>query len=63
MKYFFYLVLLVVLAAGCYAAWMWYSITQPYQDFPKEGVFVEIPHGASPRFVGYLLKQDGVIRS
>jgi UPF0755 protein len=63
LKYFFYLVLLVVLAAGCYAAWMWYSITQPYQDFPKEGVFVEIPHGASPRFVGYLLKQDGVIRS
>ena len=63
MKYFLYLVLLVVLAAGCYAAWMWYSLTQPYQDFPKEGVFVDIPHGASPRFVGYLLKHDGVIRS
>ena len=63
MKYFLYLVLLVVLAAGCYAAWMWYSITQPYQDFAKEGVFVEIPHGASPRFVGYLLQQGGVIRS
>jgi UPF0755 protein len=63
LKYFLYLVLLVVLAAGCYAAWMWYSITQPYQDFAKEGVFVEIPHGASPRFVGYLLQQGGVIRS
>ena len=63
MKYFRNLVLVVVLAAGCYAAWMWYSLTQPYQDFPKEGVFVEIPHGASPRLVGYLLKQDGVIRS
>jgi UPF0755 protein len=63
LKYLFYLVLVVVLAAGGYAAWMWYSITHPYQDFPKEGVFVDIPHGASPRFVAYLLKHDGVIRS
>lgn len=63
MKYFLYLVLVVVLAAGCYTGWMLYSLTQPYQDFPKEGVFVDIPHGASPRLVGYLLKQDGVIRS
>src|SRR5215472_265254 len=42
---------------------MWYSLTQPYQDFPTEGVFLDIPHGASPRFVGYLLKHNGVIRS
>lgn len=63
MKYFLALILVVVLAAGGYAAWMWYSITQPYQDFPKEGVFVELPHGASPRYVGYLLKRSGVVRS
>jgi UPF0755 protein len=63
LRYFRYLVLVVVLAAGGYAAWMWYSLTQPYQDFPDEGVFVDIPHGASPRFVAYLLKHDGVIRS
>jgi|SRR5205085_238091 len=63
MKFFRYLFLLMVLAAGGYAAWMWYSTTQPYQDFPKEGVFVDVPHGASPRFVGYLLKNSGVIRS
>jgi len=63
LKYLLYLVLVVVLAAGCYAAWMWYSLTQAYQDFPREGLFVDIPRGASPRFVGYLLKQDGVIRS
>ncbi len=63
MKYLRYLFLLMVLAAAGYAAWMWYSITQPYQDFPKEGVFVDVPHGASPRFVGYLLKHNGVIRS
>ena len=63
LKYFLYLMLAAILAAGCYAAWMWYGLTQPYQDFPQEGVFVDIPHGASPRFVGYLLKHDGVIRS
>lgn len=63
MKYFLVLILVVVLAAGGYAAWMWYSITQPYQDFPKEGVFVELPHGASPRYAAYLLKRSGVVRS
>ena len=63
MKYFLYLFLVIVLAAGCYAAWMWYGMTYPYQDFPQEGVFVDIPHGASPRLVGYLLEHDGVIRS
>lgn len=63
MKYFLILILVVVLAAGGYAAWMWYSITQPYQGFPKEGVFVELPHGASPRYAGYLLKRSGVVRS
>ena len=63
MKYFLYLVLVVVLAAGGYAAWMWYSLTQPYQDLPTEGVFVDIPRGASSRLVGYLLKDNRVIRS
>lgn len=63
MKYFLTLILSVVLAAGGYAAWMWYGITQPYQGFPQEGVFVELPHGASPRYVGYLLKRNGVVRS
>lgn len=63
MKYFLILILVVVLAAGGYAAWMWYSITQPYQDFPQEGVFVELPRGASPRYAAYLLKRSGVVRS
>ena len=63
MKYFRILILVVVLAAGGYAAWMWYSITQPYQGFPKEGIFVELPHGASPRYAAYLLKRSGVVRS
>ena len=63
MKYFLTIILVVVLAAGGYAAWMWYSITQPYQNFPSEGIFVELPHGASPRYAAYLLKRSGVVRS
>jgi UPF0755 protein len=53
----------IVLIAGGAAAWMWYGITKPYQDFAKEGVFVDVPHGASSRHVAYLLKTNGVVRS
>jgi len=63
LKYFLIVILVVVLAAGGYAAWMWYSITQPYEGFPSEGVFVELPRGASPRYAAYLLKRSGVVRS
>lgn len=63
LKLFLALLLLIVLAAGGAAAWMWYGITKPYQDFAKEGVFVEVPRGASSRHVAYLLKTNGVVRS
>lgn len=63
LRYLLFFIFVFALAGGAYAAWMWYSITQSYQGFPKEGVFVDIPHGASRRYVGYLLKQNGVIRS
>src|SRR5262252_5751186 len=42
---------------------MWYGMTQPYQGFSGPGVFVDIPHGVSRRYVAYLLKKHGVIRS
>jgi UPF0755 protein len=63
LKFFLAILLLIVLIAGVAAAWMWYGITKPYQDFAKEGVFVEVPHGASRRHVAYLLKTNGVVRS
>lgn len=63
MKYLLILILVVALAAGAYTAWMWYSITNPYQGFAKEGVFVDVPHGASSRYVAYLLEHNGVVRS
>ncbi len=55
-------VLLLLAIAGA-AAWIWYSIERPYQGFAAEGVFVDLPHGASSRTVARLLKQNGVIRS
>jgi len=63
LKYFLAILLLFVLVAGAAAAWMWYGITKPYQDFAKEGVFVDVPHGASSRHVASLLKTNGVVRS
>jgi UPF0755 protein len=57
------LLLLIVLIAGGAAAWMWYGIAKPYQDFPAGGVFVDVPRGASQRHVAYLLKTNGVVRS
>jgi UPF0755 protein len=55
-------VLLLLAVVGA-AAWMWYGIESPYQGFAAQGVFVDLPHGASSRTVARLLKQNGVIRS
>jgi UPF0755 protein len=55
-------VLLLLAGAGA-AAWLWYSIEQPYQGFASEGVFVDLPRGASSRTVARVLQQNGVIRS
>jgi len=63
LKYFLAILLIIVLIAGGAAAWIWYGITKPYQGFAAEGVFVEIPHGASSRHVANLLKTNGVVRS
>jgi len=57
------LFLLVALIAGGVAWWMWYGMTHPYQGFPKEGVFVDVPRGVSRRYVGYILKKNDVVRS
>jgi UPF0755 protein len=63
LKYFLALLFLIAVVAGGAAAWMWYGITKPYQDFAKEGVFVDVPRGASSRHVANLLKTNGVVRS
>jgi len=63
LKYFLALLLIIVLAAGGAAAWLWYGFKEPYQGFAAGGVFVDVPHGASQRYVAYLLKKNGVVRS
>lgn len=63
MKLLLAIILLIVLTAGGAAAWMWYGMTKPYQGFAAEGVFVDVPHGASRRYAAYILKKNGVVRS
>jgi UPF0755 protein len=56
-------VVLLLLAVVGAAGWIWYSIERPYQGFVAQGIFVDLPHGASSRTVARLLKENGVIRS
>jgi peptidoglycan lytic transglycosylase G len=62
-KAFLTIVVLVLLAAAAAAGYFWYAIEKPYGTIPPEGVFVEIPHGASQRSVAHLLESEGIIRS
>ena len=63
MKIVAIIVLVLLAVAAGTAGWFWLSIERPYQGFPAEGVFVDLPHGASSRTVARLLRQNGVIRS
>ena len=54
---------LLFLTALFLAAWVGASLYLPYQNFPSQGVFVDIPHGASRRSVARLLANQGVVRS
>jgi len=57
------LILVVLLAAGAAAGYIWYSIEKPYGTIPAEGLYVDIPHGASRRAVAHILNKAGVIRN
>jgi UPF0755 protein len=57
------LILLVLLAAGAAAGYIWCSIEKPYGTIPADGLYVDIPHGASRRAVAHILKKAGVIRN
>ena len=63
MKILAALILLVVLAAAAAAGYVWYSIEKPYGTIPSEGLYVDIPHGASRRAAAHILKKAGVIRN
>ncbi len=63
MKFVSTLFFLVLLAAAASAAWLWYGILQPFRAFSADGVFVDVPRGASSRTVARLLQDHGVVRS
>jgi UPF0755 protein len=63
MKIILRLLFIGLLAAAGEGAWLWYSLTQPYQNFPSDGVFVSVPRGASCRAVAQLLQRNGVVRN
>jgi UPF0755 protein len=60
---FFTILLVVLLVAAALAGYLWFAIEKPYGTTPPEGVFVEVPHGASQRAVSHLLANKGIIRS
>jgi UPF0755 protein len=53
----------LILAALLLAGWTVASLYLPYRKFPSQGVFVDVPRGASTRAVARLLANQGVIRS
>src|SRR3989442_15938688 len=61
MKFLAKLLLLVLLVGGAVAGYVAYSIEKPYGYYFGEGVFVDLPHGASSRSVARLLERNGVI--
>src|SRR5215813_15632077 len=63
MKVLLAILLMLLLAAGGVATYLWYGIQQSYQGFGSEGVFVTIPHGSSSRSPARILEKNGVIRS
>jgi len=54
-------VILVVLVAG--AAWLAFALYVPYRGFPREGVYVDVPRGASAKVIAGLLAKKRVVRS
>src|SRR5579863_1671599 len=56
---FLYLLILVILAAG----YLCVALYQPYRGFASDGVYVDVPRGASQRTISRLLAENGVVRS
>jgi len=53
------LLILPIVAAG----YLYLALCMPYQGFASEGVYVDIPRGASQRTIAKLLAENGVVRS
>jgi UPF0755 protein len=53
------LFILIIFASG----YLYLALYLPYQGFGTEGVYVDIPHGASQRTISRLLAENGAVRS
>jgi len=62
MKAFGAFVLLLILAAGAAAAWIYLGVDRQYRGFTQDEQFVEIPPGLSTRAIGERLVSAGVVR-
>jgi UPF0755 protein len=63
MKFLAKLLLVLLIAGGLAAAYAWFAIEKPFGSYSSEGVFVDVPHGASSRSVARLLERNGIIRN
>ncbi len=54
---------LILLGLALAAGWFVAALYLPYQGFPREGVFVDVPRGAPGRAIARLLAEKGVVRS
>ena len=63
MKLFRRIFVFAMLALAAGAAWFWWTLALHYQAFPREGLFVDVPRGASVRQIAGLLAEKGVVRS
>ena len=59
MKFLAKIFLLVLLVAVAAAGYLYYSLAKPFGTFSGEGVFVDVPRGASSRNVARLLQKSG----
>jgi peptidoglycan lytic transglycosylase G len=56
---FLFLLILLFLAGG----YLYLALYQPYRGFTSDGVYVDIPRGASQRTIAHLLAENGAVRS
>ena len=63
MKWLGRILLAVVLVLVLAGAWLGASLVRTFQNFPAEGVFVEVPRGARARQIATLLESKGVVRN
>jgi UPF0755 protein len=56
------LVLILVLAGGAAAAWLYLGVSQPYKGYEAAERFVDIPPGSGPSSIGRRLVEAGIVR-